>query len=127
MRGGRQCRVCGRPYDPAGYLGPPEPPDHESSGMCPPCADAALAAERDRRVAEGPHALALQWEEERRRLRAVSPRWFPWCRVPQWPCECLPHRLARGVDRLKATNRHSQSALAKLHAHSGTQQYADSL
>jgi hypothetical protein len=69
--------ACGRPYDAAGYLGPPEPPDDASPGMSPRCADAALTAERDRLVAEGLHALALQWEEERRRLRAASPHWFP--------------------------------------------------
>ena len=72
-----QCLACGRPDNAAGSLGPPGAPDGESPGMCPPCADAALAAERDRRVAAGLHALALQCEEERRRLRAVSPRWFP--------------------------------------------------
>ena len=69
--------ACGRPFDAAGYLGPPEPPDDASPGMCPPCADAAFAAERDRRDAAGLHALALQWEEERQRLRAVSAHWFP--------------------------------------------------
>jgi hypothetical protein len=71
-----RCSECGRPYDAAGYLGPPEEPDALSEGMCPPCADRAFSAERDRLVAEGRHAVALQWEEERRRLRAASPHWF---------------------------------------------------
>jgi DNA-directed RNA polymerase subunit RPC12/RpoP len=72
-----RCITCGRRYDAAGYLGPPEEPDDESPGMCPPCADKAFAAERDRLAAEGRQALAREWEAERRRLRAASRHWFP--------------------------------------------------
>jgi hypothetical protein len=45
--------------------------------MCPTCADKVFAAERDRLAAEGRHALAAEWEAERRARRAAAGHWFP--------------------------------------------------
>ena len=72
-----QCLARERLYDAAGYLSPRAALGPASQGMCPPCADAAFAAERDRLAAEGRHALAAEWEAERLRLQAESPHWFP--------------------------------------------------
>ena len=72
-----QCAVCGRCYTAAGYVSAPAALAPVSPGMCPPCADAVFAAERDRLVAEGRNVLAAEWEAERRARRAAAPHWFP--------------------------------------------------
>ena len=73
----RQCLACGRLNDAAGYLSPPAGLAPVNHGMCPPCADSAFAAERDRLAAERRTELAAEWEAGRLRLRAASPHWFP--------------------------------------------------
>src|SRR5262249_42904942 len=55
-----QCMACGRVYVAAGYLGTSATLGFPGPGMCPLCADAVFAAERDRPVAAGRYALAAE-------------------------------------------------------------------